>query len=74
MAGGEGNGEMWKMLAPGIKQVKLKNKDNEVHGISGGNDTADRIFCLSIDEVKVNISKDTLSKLNTVYSKAMVIA
>ena len=29
---------------------------------------------LSIDEVKVNINKDTLSKLNTVYSKAMVIA
>ena len=29
---------------------------------------------VSIDEVKVNISKETLSKLNTVYSKAMVIA
>ena len=29
---------------------------------------------LSIDEVKVNISKETLSKLNTIYSKAMVIA
>ena len=29
---------------------------------------------LSVDEVKVNISKETLSKLNNIYSKAMVIA
>ena len=29
---------------------------------------------LSVDEVTVNISKETLSKLNNIYSKAMVIA
>ena len=29
---------------------------------------------LSVDEVKVNISKETLSKLNNIYSKAMVIS
>lgn len=29
---------------------------------------------LSVDEVKVNISKATLAKLNNIYSKAMVIA
>ena len=28
---------------------------------------------LSIDEVKVNINKDTLRKINTVYSKAMAV-
>lgn len=30
VAGGEGNGEMWKMLAPGIKQVKLKHLKRSV--------------------------------------------
>ena len=30
VAGGGGNGEMWKMLEPGIKQVKLKHLKRSV--------------------------------------------
>ena len=32
-----------------IETVTLANPDNEKHGTDGGNDTEDRIFCLSMD-------------------------
>ena len=34
-----------------IREVMLGNPDNEKYRVKGGNDTADRIFLLSIDEV-----------------------
>ena len=33
-----------------IQTTTLSNPDNPVYGIDGGNDTDDRIFCLSVDE------------------------
>ena len=43
-----------------IKFSELKNEDNREYGIKGGNDTKDRIFCLSITEAKqyFSIEKD----------------
>ena len=34
-----------------IKKVTIKNDDNPVYGTEGGNDTKDKIFLLSMDEV-----------------------
>ena len=58
-----------------IKQVKLANKDNDEYGTSGGNDTTDKVFCLSIDEVKkyfIN-NKDRVA-IPTEYAKGKVSA
>ena len=41
-----------------IKFSKLKNEDNDVYRIKGGNDTKDRIFCLSITEAKQYFKRD----------------
>lgn len=35
-----------------ILSVTLKNNDNKGYGTSGGNDTNDQIFCLSLDEAE----------------------
>lgn len=42
-----------------IAQVKIKNDDNKEYGITGGNNTTDSIFCLSMDEVKKYIRNDS---------------
>ena len=41
-----------------IKVSELKNEDNPKFGTRGGNDTRDRIFCLSIAEAKKYFRKD----------------
>lgn len=58
-----------------IKQVKLANKDNDKYGTSGGNDTTDKVFCLSIDEVKKYFidNKDGVA-IPTEYAKGKVAA
>ena len=38
---------------------ELKNEDNPEYGTRGGNDTWDRIFCLSINEAEHYFSSDT---------------
>jgi len=35
-----------------INQVTLENKDNSYYGTVGGNNTNDKVFCLSMDEIK----------------------
>lgn len=58
-----------------IKQVKLKNKDNEEYGTSGGNDTSDKVFCLSIDEVnEYFIDNEDRVAITTKYAKGKVSA
>ena len=41
-----------------IKESELKNEDNRKYRIRGGNDTKDRIFCLSISEAEQYFSSD----------------
>ena len=44
-----------------IIKTHIVNKDNEEYGTSGGNDTDDYIFLLSLDEVKLyykNVCKE----------------
>ena len=41
-----------------IKVSELKNEDNHKYRTKGGNDTKDRIFCLSIDEAEQYFSSD----------------
>lgn len=36
-----------------IQTVTVKNPDNPLHGTKGGNDTEDKVFCLSLDEAKL---------------------
>ena len=36
-----------------IQTVTLKNPDNPLRGTPGGNDTEDRLFCLSLEEAKI---------------------
>lgn len=58
-----------------IKQVKLKNKDNKKYGTSGGNDTSDKVFCLSIDEVnEYFIDDEDRVAIPTEYAKGKVSA
>ena len=40
------------------KWPELKNEDNHEYGTKGGNDTKDRIFCLSITEAKQYFSSE----------------
>ena len=41
-----------------IKVSELKNEDNRRYGTSGGNNTKDRIFCLSINEAEHYFGSD----------------
>ena len=41
-----------------IKVSELKNEDNHEYQTRGGNDTKDRVFCLSVDEAKQYFSSD----------------
>ena len=54
-----------------ILQVTVKNPDNPGHDTPGGNDTADRIFLLSIDEAKKYFGSDTERQCRaTAYAEA----
>ncbi len=54
-----------------ILQVTLKNPDNPEYGTAGGNDTADRIFLLSIDEAEKYIGSNTERQCKpTAYAEA----
>lgn len=56
-----------------IKQVKLENKDNAGYGTSGGNDTIDKVFCLSIDEVnEYFVDDEDRVAIPTEYAKGKV--
>ncbi len=41
-----------------ISLTNVENRDNEVFGTAGGNDTEDRIFLLSLDEVNTYFASD----------------
>ncbi len=51
-----------------IKTVKLTNEDNKIYGTDGGNDTYDRVFCLSIDEVMKYYTFNTWNEKDDVWS------
>ncbi len=54
-----------------ILQVTLKNPDNPEYGTAGGNDTADCIFLLSIDEAEEYFVSDTDRQCRaTAYAEA----
>ena len=54
-----------------IRRVTLKNPDNPKFGTKGGNDTQDRIFLLSLDEVKLYFRNDSSRKmLPTSYAQS----
>lgn len=46
-------------LAKYISETELKNPDNSKYNAKGGNDTADKIFLLSIDEANKYFSSDS---------------
>ena len=50
--------EEQKLLA----ETKLENKDNHEYGTDGGKDTVDKVFLLSIDEIKKYFSLDDVRK------------
>ena len=50
--------EEQKLLA----ETKLENKDNHEYGTDGGKDTVDKVFLLSIDEIKKYFSLDDIRK------------
>ena len=53
-----------------IKVSELKNKDNPKYGIKGGNNTKDRIFCLSITEAEQYFRSDNERQCKpTVYAR-----
>ena len=43
--------------------TKVINRNNPFYGTSGGNDTVDRVFCLSIDELRYFCSSDRKKKI-----------
>ena len=45
-----------------IQTVTIKNPDNPVRGTEGGNDTEDKVFCLSLEEVQLYF-KDTNERM-----------
>ncbi|MBR5500612.1 MAG: hypothetical protein IKV74_03705 [Clostridia bacterium] len=54
-----------------IASTTLTNADNPSYGTQGGNDTTDKVFLLSIDEVKRYFASNTARKLTaTAYAKA----
>ena len=57
-----------------IKEVKLQNKKNAIKGTPGGNDTTDKVFCLSLDEVAEYFAddKDRVA-IPTEYAKSKVL-
>ena len=48
-----------ELLAP----TKLNNRNNPYYGTSGGNDTVDKVFCLSIDELKYYCKNEKMKKI-----------
>ena len=61
------NGEFYDRFAPEEKErivpVINENPDNQWYGTNGGDDTQDRIFLLSLDEVTCKYFGDSRSKL-----------
>ncbi len=54
-----------------LVEVHLENKDSLVHGAAGGNDTDDKIFALSIDEVKELMpNEEDRTALGSDYARA----
>lgn len=54
-----------------VAESRLKNADNSENGTDGGKDTVDKVFLLSIDEVKEYFSSDDTRKCEpTEYAKA----
>lgn len=51
-----------ELLAP----TKVINRNNPFYGTSGGNDTVDKVFCLSIDELRYYCSSDKKKKILSV--------
>jgi eukaryotic-like serine/threonine-protein kinase len=52
-----------------IIETDVVTLDNPVHGTSGGNDTVDRIFLLSVEEVLQYLPDDDRLSLNTDYAR-----
>ena len=44
-----------------IPEVTIANEDNSYYGTTGGNETTDRVFCLSLNEVKNLIGYSTFN-------------
>ena len=47
-----------------ILTANISNNGNSVYGTNGGNNTNDKIFCLSIDEVKAYFDQNDMSSFN----------
>ena len=56
-----------------IKFSELKNDDNPECDTKGGNDTTDRIFCLSLNEVEQYFSSDDARKCRPTESQAFFV-
>ena len=52
-----------------IQTVTIENSDNPLYGTPGGNNTEDKVFCLSLEEVQIYF-KDTKDRMTapTVYA------
>ena len=67
-------------LRPLVMTTQINNKNNTVYGTKGGNDTADRVFLLSLDEAEryfksdrdrqaqLNITPEAISGVNKEYA------
>ena len=51
-----------------IQTTSVKTNDNVLTGVSGGKDTSDRLFLLSIDEVKMMFNSDQARKCHVTES------
>ncbi len=49
-----------------IKSTEIENLDNPEYGIDGGNNTTDRVFCLSIEEAEKYFTDDESRKATSV--------
>ncbi|MBO4776453.1 MAG: hypothetical protein J5515_07545, partial [Lachnospiraceae bacterium] len=50
-----------------IPSVTLENKDNPINGRSGGNNTTDKVFCLSLDEIEKYFGEYNWYNENTMH-------
>ena len=59
-----------------ILSVTLANKDNPVDGTEGGNDTIDKVFCLSLEEMEKYFGEYSYydSELNRGYNQNLICA